>query len=243
MIRLNQAAVIAALGMLTGPAVAQSLQVSIGVRETGSVAPLGADGGTTGGIEWVDRDLNVVALDGNWHQVSFDFPTATLLAFAGATANSMYDTARGVLEHIRYRNSDGITGTIQIFLDDLRITDPTGAEFVFDWEAQAIGSEHVFQEPSFSGSTNQNLMQGSFSAVTDATAHSGMQSYESRFQFVDGMTDRWVRHQTFNTDSGPNPTVDFGGTLSFWIKGSVIPAPGSAMVMGLGALSFLRRRR
>ena len=70
-----------------------------------------------------------------------------------------------------------------------------------------------------------------------------MQSYESQFQFVDGMTDRWVRHQTFNTPSGGNPTIDFSGTVSFWIKGNVIPAPGSATVLGLGALAGLRRRR
>lgn len=237
------AAALAAAGVVVSPAAAQSIAVSIAVRETGSMAPLGADGGTNDGIEWVDRDQNQIALNGTWQQVTFDLPTATLLAFAGTTANSMYDTERGVLEHLRFLNNDGITGPLRIFIDDLVITDATGGSFTFDWEAQALGSEHVFHEPNFSGSTNGNLVPGGTSAVSDAMAFSGSQSYEMNWQFVDGDPSRWVRVQTFNADSGANPTVDFSGTVSFWIKGTVIPGPGSAMVFALSALAGLRRRR
>lgn len=237
------AAALAAAGVVVSPAAAQSIAVSIAVRETGSVVALGADGGTNDGIEWVDRDQNQIQLDGTWQQVTFDLETADLLAFAGTTANSMYDTERGVLEHLRFLNNGGITGPLRIFIDDLVITDATGGSFTFDWEAQALGSEHVFQEPNFSGSTNANLLPGGTAAVSDAMSFSGSQSYQLNWQFVDGDPSRWLRLQTFNTPSGGNPTVDFSGTVSFWIKGTVIPAPGGAAVFVIGALAGLRRRR
>jgi hypothetical protein len=33
-----------------------TLQISLGIRETGTAAPIGADGGSNGGIEHVNRD-------------------------------------------------------------------------------------------------------------------------------------------------------------------------------------------
>ena len=65
---------------------ASQLTLSIGVRETGSAAAIGADGGTGGGIEWVDLDANVVPADAGWHQVTVDLANAQLTAFAGGTA-------------------------------------------------------------------------------------------------------------------------------------------------------------
>jgi hypothetical protein len=230
------------LAVLSASAAAQSMAVSIAVRETGTNAPLGADGGTNGGIEFVDRDLANVALDGTWQQVSFNFPAATLLAFAGTTANSMFDTQRGALEMIRLRNTLGITDPVRIFIDDLRISYDVQSA-LFDFEAQALGSQHVFRDPGFSGSTFSNLLPGSTTAVSNAAAHTGGQSLQLDFQFVDADPSRWIRVTTFNTPSGPNPAVDFRGTLSFWMMGTVIPAPSGLALLGLGMMAGLRRRR
>src|SRR5690606_8011763 len=115
---------------IAGPVLAQSITLSLGIRETGSAAPIGADGGTTGGIEWVNLDATVVPLDGGWHHVTFDLSTATLTGFAGTTANSMYEPGitTGTIENIRIRNTSGITNPIRMFLDDLVVTDRTGAQ-------------------------------------------------------------------------------------------------------------------
>lgn len=238
------AAVSAVVLCVSGSALAQSIAVSIGVRETGSVAALGADGGTSGGIEWVNRDLNIVALDGGWHKVTFDLPNAMLLPFAGVDADGFYTTTRGTLEHIRFRNTDGLDMPLRFFIDDLEIRDATGAMTLIGWEEQSLGDEHVFRTPHTSGSTNQNLVMGvDFAGVVDTMAHSGEQSYQLDFQFVDNDPTRWLRLTTFDTDSGANPTIDFGGTVSFWIKGDVVPSPSGAAVIGLAGAVLLRRRR
>lgn len=225
-----------------GHAAAQSIAVSIGVRETGSVAGLGQDGGTSGGIEWVNRDANIIALDGSWQQVSFNLSNAQLLAFAGISANSLWDGTRGVLEHLRVRNTDGLTAPLRLHIDDLVLTGPGQPNFTDGWEAAALGAEHIFRDPGFSGSTTANLVAGSSSAVSAAAARTGVQSYEMNLQFVDADPTRWARVQTFDTVTGGNPTVDFGGTVSFWIRGEVVPAPGALLVLA-GAGGLLRRRR
>lgn len=230
-------------GAAAGHAAAQSIAVSIGVRETGSVVGLGQDGGTDGGIEWVDRDANIVSLNGSWQQVSFNLSNAQLLAFAGISANSMWDGTRGVLEHLRLRNTDGLTAPLRLHIDDLTLTGPGQPNFTDGWESVVLGAEHIFRDPGFSGSTAANLIGTGSSAATAAMARTGAQSYEMNLQFVDADPTRWARVQTFNTITGGNPTVDFGGTVSFWIRGEVVPAPGTAATLALAGLAGLRRRR
>lgn len=230
-------------GFLATPLLAQSITLSLGIRETGSVEPIGGNGGSSGGIEWVNIDANVVPLDGGWHQVTVDLRNATLTAFAGATANSMYDGTRGTIEHIRIRNTDGITNPIRMFLDDLVVTDAAGAPTTLGWEGLTVGQEHIFQEPTFSGSTSPNLVVGGGAGVTEAAAFSGTQAYDLNFQFVDNSPTRWVRLTTSAPVSGANPTIDFGGTVSFQVRGMVIPAPAGVGLLGLGALVLVRRRR
>lgn len=232
-----------ALWLAPGEVMGANLLVSIGVRETGTAAAIGADGGTANGIEWIDLDLNSVALDGTWQLVSFDLANPTsVTAFAGATADGILASGKGTLEHIRLRNADGITDPITLWLDDLRVVEATGTPHDLAWEGLAVGSEHIFQEPSFSGSTSANLLPGSVSAVTESMAHTGVQSYQVDFQFVDATDTRWVRLTTFpgGLMTSPNPTIDLDGELSFLVKG--VPEPASLGLFALGGLAMLRRR-
>jgi hypothetical protein len=225
---------------------AQSIAVSLGVRETGTEEPIGADGGINDGIEWVNRDLTSIPLDGGWHLFSVSFPGAALTPFAGTTADGLYSTTRGVLEHLRLFNEDLITDPIRIYLDDLIVTDAFGNAFNLGWEGLPLGSEHIFQEPGLSGSTLSNLVDAGSSAVTDSMAYSGTQSYQVDFQFVDADPTNWLRLTTFASGdlTGGNPTIDFQGSLSFRIKGAVIPAPGAGpLACLLGAAGARRRRR
>lgn len=213
---------------LTSFASAQ-VQISLGIRETGAgggtFTNIGDNGGSLGGIEWVDLDNQQLVLDGTWQQFTFDLSTATLTAFAGSTANAVLDGDYGTIEHIRIRNANGITEPIQIWIDDIENTiTPLGgsptAVSVEDFEGYVAGTEVVFQEPGFSGSTAANILPGGTSGIDNMVA-SRTPSQRIEFQFVDNTATRWVRLTTFNSTNKPNPLIRFdqSSVVSFWMRG------------------------
>jgi hypothetical protein len=203
---------------------AADLAISIGIRETQAVSgTIFADGGTSGGIEFINQDGQTLTVDGTWQLFTFTPETDPLLAFAGTTANSILEGDWGVLDHIRIRNIDGITDPVTVFIDDVTNT-VSGGPTVEGFEGFAVGSEVMFREPGFSGSTISNLITPPNSAsVIDSMAFDGSQSYALSFQFVDNDSTRWVRVMTFQTPNLPNPTVrlqevGFNPTISFYAK-------------------------
>ena len=233
-------ALILALGLLAAPlsALAQ-LQVSIGVRETGTTAAVGANGGTAGGIEWVNIDGQNLTLDGTWQTFTFDIANDALTAFAGTTANGTLDGTRGVLESIRIRNSGGVSGPIALYIDDI----VNGTTTITNFDSFATGIEAVFQEPRFSSTTSANLTTTpNASLVSSDLAFSGANSDRIDFDFVDETTTRYLRLTTSGTGQLPNPAIDFT-TVTFRMAGVVVPEPGSIGVLALGGLALLARRR
>jgi hypothetical protein len=243
------------------PAQAASLLVSIGVRETGNPNNLliGANGGSANGIEFINRDGQTLTADGTWQRFAFTPLTDPLTAFAGATANAVLDNDWGTLEHIRLGNvADGAT-RFRVWIDDIDNTTSTGPVNFANFEAAALGTESVFQEPGFSGSTSANLKATpNTSLVTNAMAHSGMQSTQVDFDFIDdspvtGTPSRWVRLTTSNTGNTPNPLVRLresvaGGpalptTISFWAKAIVVPEPASILLAAFAALALAATSR
>jgi hypothetical protein len=230
-----------------------TLEISIGVRETGSTQPIGAPGGTGGGIEWVNLDGQTLIADGTWQTFTFDFANDPLTPFAGATANGVRDTTTGTLEHIRFR-STGDAGPWTIYIDDVSQTTSAGPTLLTGFEGFALGDEVMFQEPGFSGSTSGSLQPGSIAGISNSEALTGSQSYQLDFEWVDNDPSRWMRLTTFNTAILGNPTLWFadatGGqnTLQFSLlalgpDGSV-PEPTNLvlLLLGLGAIPFARSR-
>ncbi len=243
---------LAACGILCSAVVeAASLKVSIGIRETNSPVAIFADGGTSGGIEWVNRDGQSLVADGTWQLFTFTPGSDPLLAFAGLTANSAlepnHDSA--TIEHIRLLNDEGITQPIRVWIDDVTNTVAAGPT-VENFDSAALGTEVMFQEPGFSGSTSANLVAGSTTAVSNSMAFSGAQSLQMDLQFVDSTPTRWARVTTFATPNVPNPKVQIlepGAplpTISFYAKATVIPEPASLMLLGLACagLGCVRNR-
>jgi hypothetical protein len=216
---------LASLAMAQAP----TLQISIGVRETGFAGGTfngtGTNGGASGGIEWVARDVQTLVLDGTWQQFTFNLTTDPILAFAGASANGVLDGTFGTLEHVRILNSTGITAPIQLWIDDIENTvTPTGGAPtttpVQAFEGYTEAQEVTFQEPSFSGSTAANLFPGSTAGINNALP-SRSSAYRMNFQFIDATPTRWVRMTTFNTPAGANPQIRFddSSVLTFWMRG------------------------
>jgi hypothetical protein len=227
--------VVAACGLsplfLAASAEAQTFAVSIGVRGTGSAAAIGANGGTTGGIEWINLDGLTLNATGQWQQFVFNFGTDPVTGFAGASANGVLDGTRGTLENIRIRNSSGYTDTVKLYLDNIVNTVGGTPETVTNFEAgdafpAAVGSQHMFYQPRFSGSTQSFLLASpDIARVTDVSPQSGDQAYEFNMAFANASTSNWVRLTTFNHPNQGNPTIDFSptSTLSFWLRAEVVP--------------------
>jgi hypothetical protein len=89
-----------------------------------------------------------------------------------------------------------------------------------DFEGATVGTEVLFQEPRFSGSTSGKLeLTPNTSAVTDVfpagLATSGSLVYQVNFSFANVADPLWVRLTTFNTPNLPNPVVSFAQPLRF----------------------------
>jgi hypothetical protein len=230
---------------------ASELKISIGIRETGNAGglPIFGNGGATGGIEFVNRDGQTLQLNNTWQLFTFTPSTDTLLAFAGATANSILDTDWVVLEQIRILNSGGNTGPLRLWIDNISNTTTTFGTVTEGFESATLDTEVIFQEPGFSGSTSANIAPGSSALISASDAFAGTQSDELNFSFVDADPTRWARLTTFNTLNLPNPLLlarEVGApapTISFYMKGILVPEPSSLTIGLLGLCAWFGCRR
>ncbi len=103
-----------------------SLRVTLGVRETGTTADVGQNGGTVGTIEWVGADGQIssapqgVLLTGQpgvWQTLVFDPLTDPVLGFTGDGILST-PTGKGTLEHLAF-SSTGTAGPFTVYIDDI----------------------------------------------------------------------------------------------------------------------------
>ena len=110
----------AVAGMPAIALAADSWSISIGVRETGTSAAIGADGGSTGGIEWVNLDGQSIIADGLWHPYTWNFGSDPVTNFSGGNGVLSSATMKGTLENIRILNSGGNAGgAINLRVDDI----------------------------------------------------------------------------------------------------------------------------
>ncbi|MDB6027696.1 MAG: hypothetical protein JWM68_3919, partial [Verrucomicrobiales bacterium] len=108
----------------------RSLKVGLGVRETGSTAPIGADGGNTGTLEWIGATLNGgspnpsrVVDETNWTTLEFDLPNEIVTAFPGS-GNGTLSGGKGVLDHLALVPNAG-TGTYTVYVDNFQVLSVT----------------------------------------------------------------------------------------------------------------------
>ena len=232
------------------PTHAANFKISLGIREVNGTGPAFANGGASGGIEWVNLDGQNLAIDGTWQKFTFTPTTDTLTLFAGATANGTLDTDWVTLEHIRILNSDGITTPVILRLDDIANTTSTGS-VIQSFETSTTGTEVIFQEPTFSGSTSSSLVPAaSSSLVTESAAFTGVKSNEIKFQFVNATPTNWIRLTSNATPTGLNPFMlarqtGFAPTISFYAQAFLVPEPTTAILglLSLGLLGTQRRRK
>lgn len=256
-------AVLALLAIVANSHAAE-IRLSLGVRETNAAGPVGSNGGSANGIEWVGRDtttgldLTLVPADNAWHEVRFNIANP-VVGFAGSTAdgNLASTSGFGTLEHLRVANTaDGFT-RYRIWIDDLVNIVNDVATTITDFESYSVGDEVIFQEPRFSGSTSGKLQASpNLAGVTDAIAFGGTKSYGFDFEFIDdtaagaGGSGNWARLTSSNTSNLPNVAIGVPGgptntsIVSMQVRVEAVPEPASLLlgVMGCVALlGFVRR--
>jgi hypothetical protein len=204
---------------------AQSLAISIGVRETGSTAAIGADGTATGTIEWINLDNQYLVPDGTWQTFTWNFGTDPVVGFTGdgnlSTANN-----RGVLENLRIMNKGQIGDEIAIWIDDIVNTAGGTPTTISDFDSATVGASVVFRRAGLSGSTSANVVPNDTVGVSTEQFSSGAQSLKLKFQFTDNLASRWARVTT-GTATGAqqiNPTIDFtsGNSLSMKLRMEIV---------------------
>jgi hypothetical protein len=103
-------------------------RLAIGIRETGTSAEIGENGGTSGSIEWVGaasddngapQGVLVEPMPGVWQTFIFDPLTDPIHDMTGDGA--LYTpTNKGVLEHIAFSIVDS-AGPITVYIDDVEL--------------------------------------------------------------------------------------------------------------------------
>ena len=104
----------------------KAIKVGLGIRETGTTAEIGANGGVTGGIEWIGVTNKVGANPipnrlvpaNTWTTLDFNLPVEPCTNFSGG--NSILATGKGVLEHLILRGEGG-TGAYTVYVDDFQV--------------------------------------------------------------------------------------------------------------------------
>jgi hypothetical protein len=102
------------------------LRLAVGIRETGTSADVGEDGGTSGTIEWVGvaedisgapQGMLVEAIPGVWQTFIFDPATDPIHGMTG-DGTLWTPTNRGVFEHLAFAVVDGV-GPFTVYVDDI----------------------------------------------------------------------------------------------------------------------------
>ncbi len=198
--------------------------LSVGVRETGQTeGPVGADGGFSGGIEWVGPSATSngapqgiqITPGPTWQPITFDPTSDPILGFAGGSANGTIAGTWGTLEHfaiaVDSSSPNRSVGAYSIYIDNIQ----SGSDLLTDFESFGTGSTDVLlRSPSFSGSTSSNLNPPPNVSQVAGIGNPG-KSLNCQFYFEDTSSNRWVRLTSFNVATLGNPLIRLDQPLTF----------------------------
>jgi len=104
------------------------VNVALLLRETNTTQPIGGNGGTTGGIEFVGgvptgTSKGYLVPANTWTTLMFNIPSEPVTAFAGTTANGTLEstTGNGVLEALGISVDANASGVWNIYLDNIQV--------------------------------------------------------------------------------------------------------------------------
>ncbi len=138
-----------------------ALRVSLGLRETGTTAAVGANGGTSGTIEWVGptgryndsapQGKWLPAAPGAWQTIVFDPKADPILAHTGDGVLTS-PTNKGTIEHLAF-SSTGSPGPFVLYVDQIEQICPlsNGVRSDFDGDGDVDLNDFVRFQACFNG--------------------------------------------------------------------------------------------
>jgi hypothetical protein len=226
----------------------KAVKIGLGVRETGTTAAYGANGGTTGAIEWVGV-TNVVS--GNpvpnklvaanaWTTLSFNIPFEPKTAYTGD--GIIPQTGKGVLEHVIIRGEGG-TGAYAVYFDDMAVVAQNTLAYTLDAGAPAGASiERRTGKFTWTPTTGQ---AGTHTFNVRVTDQGGAQDFETITVTVTGtgnnppvlaaIGNKTVKEELALTFTATATDADASQTKTFTLDAG---APAGASISTAGAFTW-----
>jgi N-acetylmuramoyl-L-alanine amidase len=186
----------------------KAIKLALGVRETGTAAAIGANGGTTGAIEWLGATKvgsspvpSRVIPANTWTTVEFNLPAEVCTSFNAG--NNVLATGRGVLEHLAIV-PDGGAGVYTVHVDNFEVVTATALPGTITMNS---GSSLTFTASSSdSDSPAQTL---AYSLDAGAPAGAGINSGTGAFTWTPTSGQTGSHNLTARvTDNGPGALSD-----------------------------------
>ncbi len=211
----------------------KAIKIGLGIRETGTTAAYGANGGTTGSIEWVGV-TNVVSsapipnrliAANTLTTVNFNIPFEPQEAFTGDGFVSQ-NNVKGVMEHIIIKGEGG-TGAYVVYFDDFQVVASNNNAYTLDAGAP-VGASIGYRTGKFIWTPTTGQV-GTYNITVRVTDRLGGVDTETITVTVTG-----------TGNSSPvlgaigSKTVNEGSTLSFTAS-ATDPNAGQALAFSLGA--------
>ncbi|EEF62143.1 putative Ig domain-containing protein [Pedosphaera parvula] len=207
----------------------KALQVGIGVRETSTSAAIGADGGTTGTLEWVgvsgkngSAPIPTHTVPANtWTTLTFNLPTEAITAALGSGDGVLQSsTGKGVLEELALVPTGG-TGAYTIYLDNFQVVTSSNLANVFTVN---VGSTLAFTATATDADLPAQVLD--FALDADSPAGASIDQATGAFTWTPASTDVGTNAMTiFVTDEPTNGGIPKSDSKTITVIVVNDPAP------------------
>jgi hypothetical protein len=193
----------------------KAIKVGLGLRETSTTAAIGADGGTTGTLEWVGvpskngtapNPSRTVAAN-TWTTLTFTIPTEAIVSALGSGDGVLTSTTgKGVLDHLALVPAGG-TGAYTVYLDNFQVVSSPNLASSFTVN---VGSTLAFTATGTDSDVPAQILDYSLDA--DAPAGATIDQSTGVFSWTPGAADvgtyTMTVYVTDNPTNGANPKSD-----------------------------------
>ena len=244
-------------GPLVGGGPNPAIRVALSIKEnTALTGPIGTNGGTatlplkmlgavgpTSGFGTAPAGDKIFQPSTCWQTVTLlrgedpANPTDTSYIWSGSGGNQINGDF-GILDAIAFSIEDTTdSGPYLIYIDNFM----NGSTLIQDFESTPAGTNALFMQPAFSGTTSPFLLSqapGTISpnltTVTNSNADTGTNSLMVTWQFKDTQAGNWLRLVAQGPGT-PNPVIDLRLPISFRLL--LLPAGSTTNTLTVSKLA------